>query len=57
MKQWIPTDADIACADMIIGVGFATVVMAAWVAIDDWRRHRKTSPKDKNWKNIPEDEK
>ena len=57
MTQWMPTDADIACADMIIGVGIATVCMAGWVAVEDWRRHRKPVPTNKNSKNIPEDEK
>ena len=57
MRQWLPTDADIACADLIIGVGIATVIMSLTVAVQDWNRHRNSIPENKNSKNIPEDEK
>jgi hypothetical protein len=51
VKNWLPSDVDYACADMIIGVGIATIIMSAWIT---WQEFR---PKDKILETIPEDEK
>ena len=38
--SYVPTYWDYACADVVIGVGIAAVVMSAIVAYQDWKRTR-----------------